>query len=94
MGAMSGPRRIWFYRPSWFWFGWATLLPIYRGHDEWARWTLVLGWTITGRVVIALNRCGHAECEYDRYMRLRADSVTELADVMAEFGITEADLDD
>ncbi len=60
------PHRVWFYRPSWYWHGWSTLLPIYRGHDEFARWTVVLGWTITGRVVIALRRCGDAECEADR----------------------------
>ena len=61
---MSDPR-IWFYRPQWYWHGWKTLLPIYRGHDEYARWTLVLGWTITGRIVIALGYCGHKECIFD-----------------------------
>lgn len=57
--------RFWFYRPQWYWHGWSTLLPIYRGHDEFARWTLVVGWTITGRVVIALGGCGNPECEAD-----------------------------
>lgn len=46
--------RIWFYRPQWYWHGWSTLLPVHRGNDEWDRWTLMFGWTITERVVIAL----------------------------------------
>jgi len=54
--------RIWFWRPQWHWFGWTTLLPIQRGHDEYARWTVVLGWTITGRAIIALWGCGDPEC--------------------------------
>lgn len=46
--------RVWFYRPCLYWFGWKTISPIYIGGDEWNRWTLMLGWTVTGRVVIAL----------------------------------------
>ena len=46
--------RIWFYHPEWYWHGWSTLLPVHRGGDEWNRWTLMFGWTITGRVVVAL----------------------------------------
>lgn len=46
--------RIWFYRPQLHWFGWKTLSPIVLGGDEWDRWTIMLGWTVTGRVVIAL----------------------------------------
>lgn len=54
---MSAKRpRVWFYPPEWYWFGWPTLLPVQRGYDEWDRWTLMLGWTITGRVVIALRK--------------------------------------
>jgi hypothetical protein len=48
------PRRFWFYRPELYWYGWRTLWPIDHGGDEWGRWTLVLGWSITGQIVIAL----------------------------------------
>lgn len=57
--------RIWFYRPSLYWHGLSTLSPVYRGHDEHARWTLMLGWTVTGRIVIALWGCGNPECIAD-----------------------------
>lgn len=56
---------VWFYRPAWYWFGWGTLLPVLFGHDDYARRTMVLGWTITGRMVVALNYCGRAECYED-----------------------------
>ena len=46
--------RVWFYRPQWHWWGPRTLLPFYVGGDEWGRRTLVFGWTVTGRVVVAL----------------------------------------
>jgi hypothetical protein len=49
--------RVWFWRPEWYWFGWQTLLPFYKGGDEWDWHTIVLGWTITGRVIIATRRC-------------------------------------
>lgn len=49
------PHRVWFYRPQWHWYGWRTLIPFYRGGDEHDRWTVMLGWTLTGRVVIALS---------------------------------------
>jgi hypothetical protein len=48
------PPKVWFYRPRWHWFGWATLLPWYFGGDEYDRRTLMLGWAITGRVVFPL----------------------------------------
>lgn len=67
-------KRAWFYRPQWYWHGWKTLLPIYRGHDEYARWTVVLGWTVTGRVVVALWDCGDPECHKDREENLRLDN--------------------
>lgn len=59
---------VWFWRPSWYWFGWGTLLPITRGHDEYSRETIVLGWTVTGRVIIALGYCGDTEC-YEQSLR-------------------------
>jgi len=52
--------RVWFYRPQWYWHGWRTLVPFYRGGDEWDWHTVVLGWTVTGRVVIATGRCFQA----------------------------------
>lgn len=55
-------KHVWFYRPSWYWFGWSSLLPIQRGHDEHARWTVMLGWPITGRVIIAITSCNDFEC--------------------------------
>jgi hypothetical protein len=48
--------RVWLYAPQFYWFGWKTLLPWYLGGDEYDRRTLALGWTVTGRVVIALSR--------------------------------------
>jgi hypothetical protein len=49
--------RIWAYRPELYWFGWRTLLPLRTGADEYLRHTVVLGWTITGRIVIAYRDC-------------------------------------
>lgn len=57
--------RVWFWKPQWHWFGWKTLIPVYYGHDEYARQTIMLGWTVTGRVIIALWGCGNPECEDD-----------------------------
>lgn len=51
--------RFWFYRPEWYADGWS---PIYRGHDEHSRRTVVIGWPITGRIVIATRYCGDATC--------------------------------
>lgn len=55
--------RIWFWKPCWYWFGWKTLIPFLYGHDQYARRTLLFGWTITGRIIIAVWGCGSAECE-------------------------------
>lgn len=55
-------KKVWFWRPSWYWFGWDALLPFNRGHDEFSRSTVVLGWTITGRVIIPLWSCGDEDC--------------------------------
>lgn len=57
--------RIWFWKPSWHWFGWKTLIPFMYGHDELARRTILLGWTVTGRVIIPVWNCGDPECEAD-----------------------------
>jgi hypothetical protein len=56
--------RVWFYRPVMYWYGWRTLRPFWFGNSEprdpardgthFGR-TLVLGWTITGQVVIWLR---------------------------------------
>lgn len=50
--------RVWFWAPCWYWYGLATLWPIHFGGDEWGRRTLLLGWTVTGRVVVAISRPG------------------------------------
>lgn len=50
-------QRIWFWRPQLHWFGWDTLSPVHRGADEWDWHTIVIGWTITGRLIIATCRC-------------------------------------
>ena len=49
----------WFYKPQWYWFGWKTLLPVSFGGDEWCRLDLVVGFTITGRIIIPL--WGHSK---------------------------------
>lgn len=49
--------RVWFWKPSWYWFGPRTLVPFATGSDEWGWHTIVLGWTITGRVIIAWRQC-------------------------------------
>lgn len=56
------PKRWWIYRPRLYWSGWRSLSPLAYGSDEWHRWTLVLGWHITGQVVIA---CGEPESNCD-----------------------------
>lgn len=54
--------RVWFWGPQWHWFGWKTLSPFQYGHDEYARRVLVFGWTVTGRILIAVWGCGSQEC--------------------------------
>jgi hypothetical protein len=54
--------RVWFYRPEWYW----DPAPIRRGHDEFARNTIVIGWPFTGRVIIATGYCGDQECVRQR----------------------------
>lgn len=60
--------RVWFYRPQIWWPRWS---PVWISHDEFARNVLVIGWTFTGRVIIALGYCGDPECitERDRMIR-------------------------
>lgn len=50
-------QRVWFWKPQWHWFGWGTLSPVHRSADEWDWHTIVFGWTITGRIIIAIRRC-------------------------------------
>lgn len=52
--------RAWFYRPEWFWH---TGKPFWFGDDEYHWRTLVIGWTFTGRIIIALRPFTLAECE-------------------------------
>jgi hypothetical protein len=61
--------RIWYWRPEMYWIGFPYgLSPILRGHDEYSRKTIVLGWTITGRICIATRYCGDLEC-YEQSLR-------------------------
>lgn len=49
--------RVWFWKPCWYWHGWTTLIPFFRGGDEYDWHTIGFGWTVTGRVIIATRRC-------------------------------------
>lgn len=52
--------RVWFCRPQRYWTGWS---PFVRGGDEYDWHTVMLGWGITGRVIIATHRCsGTGRC--------------------------------
>lgn len=62
--------RVWFWRPQRS-FDWT---PLRRGHDEYSRWTLVVGWPFTGRAIIALGYCGDQEC-HDESMKWLAEGV-------------------
>lgn len=55
--------RIWFWKPQLHWFGWKTLAPFTYGHDQYARRVLCIGWTVTGRVLVAVWGCGDQSCE-------------------------------
>lgn len=50
--------RVWSWAPCWYWHGWRTLLAVQRGGDEYGRRTLMFGWTVTGRVIVAISRPG------------------------------------
>lgn len=56
--------RIWFTKPQWYWFGWRTLIPYSRGGDEFMWHCYTFGWTITGRVNIALKPCPGEKCSW------------------------------
>lgn len=47
-----------FYGPERHWYGWQTLIPFSTGGDEYGRKTLLIGWTITGRIVFAFGSKG------------------------------------
>lgn len=64
-------RTPWFWKPQWHWFGWKTLIPFSYGHDEYARRTLLLGWTITGRVIFPLWDCGDRDCHEDAILAMK-----------------------
>lgn len=70
--ALPKLRGAWFYRPVWYWIGWRTFSPIHRGHDEYSRETIMLGWTFTGRIVIPLYYCGDLDC-YEQTIRWNSD---------------------
>ncbi len=55
--------RVWFWKPQWYWHGWKTLSPVMFGDDQWHYKTLVLGWTVTGRVIIALYEFRDGKCD-------------------------------
>ncbi|KQP63121.1 hypothetical protein [Nocardioides sp. Leaf285] len=56
--------RVWFWKPQWHWWGWRTLVPVFRGGDQHNWHTICLGWTITGRVIIATRPCpGTGRCD-------------------------------
>lgn len=57
--------KVWFYKPEWYWPGWRSLMPIRLSHDEYSRQTLVIGWHVTGQIIIALRYCGDKECYAD-----------------------------
>lgn len=58
--------RVWFYKPTLYWYGWPTLRPFWRGGDEFNWHTLVIGWNLTGQVIIATRPCdGTGRCADD-----------------------------
>ena len=58
--------RVWLSRPQWHWYGWRTAVPFYWGGDEYDWHCWVFGWTITGRVSLAVRPCpGTGKCAED-----------------------------
>ena len=54
------PRRTpWFYKPEWYWGRWS---PVWMGGDEYCRYTLVIGWNVTGQIIIPLWYCRDKDC--------------------------------
>lgn len=70
-------RGVWFWKPSLYWFGWKTLIPFLYGHDEYARRTLLFGWTITGRIIIPVWECDEAEQCWDEAEYARPPYIDE-----------------
>ena len=70
-------RKPWFWKPQWHWFGWKTLIPFNYGHDEYARRTLLLGWTVTGRAIFPLWYCGDKACFRDAMVDLRDEGADD-----------------
>lgn len=63
-------RTPWFWKPQRYWFGRGTLLPFMVGHDEYARRTIVVGWTVTGRIIFPLWDCGDPVCRREAMQAL------------------------
>ena len=52
--------RIWLWKPEWYFPSWS---PAYFGGDEYDWHTIMLGWAITGRIIIATRHCpGTGRC--------------------------------
>lgn len=52
--------RIWFRRPTWYFSTWR---PMWTGGDEYDWHTLVIGWNVTGQIIMATRRCpGTGKC--------------------------------
>ena len=51
-------RSPWFYKPQWYF---PRRPPVWLGGDEWCRRTLVLGWNVTGQIIIPLRECRGCE---------------------------------
>lgn len=54
---LGKPSKFWFYKPSLYWNGWRTFVPFALGGDEWCRRTIVIGWCVTGQIVIPFRAC-------------------------------------
>lgn len=65
---------LWFYRPERYFPSWRGLIPFSIGHDGYARRTVVIGWTFSGRIVIALGYCGKQDCYVDAVEGIRGES--------------------
>lgn len=45
--------RVWFHKPIWDFYRWS---PVWLGDDEYHYQTIVIGWHITGQIVIAFRQ--------------------------------------
>lgn len=58
------PPKIWLWLPELYWYGPKCLIPVFLGGDEFNRHTIVLGWPITGYIIIAYRKCpGLPKCD-------------------------------